>query len=190
MRIKKLDEELQLVYGEVYAPGFPDAQGDFMTSETIRKMAHRFMEQMRVAQIDRNHDSKTVEATVVESFIARKGDPDFIADAWVAGVHIRDAEVWDSVKKGDINGFSVEGGAIGRNTEIEIEVPEQLGGATNEVEGHEHRFTVFFDDEGQFLGGHTDEVNGHSHQIVKGTVTEQAAGHRHRFSYYEGLIDD
>ena len=43
MAISKLDHELQVVYGEVYAPGFPDSQGDFMTRETIREMAFEFM---------------------------------------------------------------------------------------------------------------------------------------------------
>jgi Putative phage serine protease XkdF len=31
--IKKADEELQVVWGEVYAPGIPDSQDDFMTAE-------------------------------------------------------------------------------------------------------------------------------------------------------------
>ena len=30
-------------HGEVYAPGFPDSQGDYMTRETIREMAFEFM---------------------------------------------------------------------------------------------------------------------------------------------------
>ena len=33
VQIKKLDHEEQVVFGEVYAPGFPDSQGDFMSPD-------------------------------------------------------------------------------------------------------------------------------------------------------------
>ena len=36
-------EEQQIVYGEVYAPNRPDAQGEYMTAVEIRKMAHEFI---------------------------------------------------------------------------------------------------------------------------------------------------
>ena len=42
--IKKTDDEQQLVYGEVYAPGFPDSQGDFMSAENIQRMAFEQLE--------------------------------------------------------------------------------------------------------------------------------------------------
>ena len=42
MAIRKVDHELQIVYGEVYAPEFPDSQGDYMSRETIREMAFEF----------------------------------------------------------------------------------------------------------------------------------------------------
>ena len=42
MAISKVDAELQIVYGEVYAPDFPDSQGDYMSRETIREMAFEF----------------------------------------------------------------------------------------------------------------------------------------------------
>jgi len=189
MRVKKSDEELQIVWGEVYAPGLPDSQGDFMSAETIRKMAHDFMANMRVGQIDTNHNNELVDAVVVESFIARDGDPVFIPGSWVAGVHIRDADTWEAVKKGEFNGFSVEASAKGRDVEIEIEVPEYVDGETSEVDGHTHKFRVFFDEEGNFLGGVTDDEQDHQHEIIKGTVTEKAKGHTHRFSFYEVFLN-
>ncbi len=74
MEIRKFDEDLQIVYGEVYAPsGVPDSQGDVMSAEAIRKMAHKFLADMRVDQIDINHDHSMTGANVVESFIARRG---------------------------------------------------------------------------------------------------------------------
>ena len=103
--IKKADDELQIVYAEVYAPNIPDSQGEFMQPTTIRKMAHSFLAKGFVNQIDTNHDNVTNGSYVVESFIARKNDPDFIEDSWVVGVHVPDSDLWAKIKKGELNGF-------------------------------------------------------------------------------------
>jgi len=190
MRVLKYDDEKQIVYGEVYAPGVPDAHGDFMTEDSILDMAHNFLANNRVEKIDRNHDHNQIDAVVVESFIARPGDPDFIVGSWVAAVKVHDPETWGQIKKGDLNGFSLDGAAKGSITELEVEIPDFVEGRTTKAEDdHDHTFKVAFDDEGNFVGGETDEVAGHIHAIVKGTVTEEAGGHNHRFSYIEALID-
>ena len=58
MAISKVDAELQVVYGEVYAPGFPDSQGDYMNAETIREMAFEFMRKGNGANIDVQHSQE------------------------------------------------------------------------------------------------------------------------------------
>lgn len=189
MQIKKADQYKQIVYGEVYAPGVPDSDGEYMTEETIEKMAHAFMRKSRLQQIDTNHNNTLVPgAMVVESFIARKGDPDFIPGSWVAGVHIPDQATWGQVLSGEINGFSVEALVVKRpNQPIELELPPVITGKTEKVQDHVHEFFVSYDDHGLFQGGRTDTVNGHSHHIRRGTLTEQAEGHSHRFSFIELL---
>ncbi|NOQ30235.1 MAG: hypothetical protein GQ570_03835 [Helicobacteraceae bacterium] len=191
MRVLKYDNEKQIVYGEIYAPGVPDAHGDFMTEDTIIDMAHNFLANNRVEKIDVNHDHNQISAVVVESFIARKNDPDFIEGSWVTGVKVNDQDTWNKIKKGELNGFSLDGKALGSMKEIEIEIPESVEGRTtkSEEDNHEHTFTVKFDEEGNFMGGGTDEVNGHSHKITKGTVTESVEGHNHRFSFVEVLTN-
>ncbi len=186
--IKKIDDELQVVYGEVYAPNVPDAHGDFMQTEEVRKMAHKFMESMALNAVDMNHDNVETGSTVVESFIARKGDPDYIEDAWVVGVHIPDEGIWKKVKSGELNGFSME--ALVKTSEkiIEVDVPDVIKGRTLKDEsGHTHTYEVSFDDEGNFVGGRTDIVNGHYHDIRKASVTGKVADHSHRFSIMEEL---
>jgi hypothetical protein len=121
MQIKKLDEELQIVYAEVYVPNVPDSDNDFMTVETVREMAHKFLANGRVTKVDVEHSREDIQAAVVESFVVRKGDPDFIPDAWVAGVKIYDPEVWELVKSGEINGFSLDGIGQGELAELELE---------------------------------------------------------------------
>ncbi len=93
------------------------------------------------------------------------------------------------VKKGELNGFSFDGAGYREPREIEIEVPETLQGGTDRVENHEHTFMVKFDPvTGEFLGGETNEVAGHKHRIVRGSLTEDALGHAHRFSFVEGFV--
>lgn len=189
---RKFDAEKRLAYGEVYAPNIPDSQGDFMSAEEIEKMAHAFLREGRVTSIDTEHDLKDNGCYVVESFIARKGDPDFSEGAWVMGVHIPDDALWSGVQKGDFGGFSMYGKASREPRMIEIEIPDDgiVKGETYDHEDHHHEYLLQFSEEGVFLGGVTDEVNGHAHEIKKGTVTELAgeSSHRHRFSFMEGLV--
>lgn len=185
--IKKFDDEQHLVYGEVYAPGIPDSQGDFMTAAEIQKMAHAFLRAGRVTKVDTQHDNRPNGSAIVESFIARDGDPIFIPGSWVVGVHIPDDRIWSMVKSGELNGFSFEGEARKSPREIEIEIPPVIDGLTTEASGHVHKFEAWYDDNGAFVGGQTDVVDGHSHRISAGTITDLANGHRHRFSTIEGM---
>jgi hypothetical protein len=188
---KKTDALLQVVYSELYVPMIVDSQGDFSTAEEIRKACWRFMKQARTTNsIDVEHDGSLTTCYVVENFIARKGDPDFIADGWVLGIHIPDKELWKKVEDGELNGFSMEALGLRRKVALDVECPPYVRGRTCENDGHQHAFVVKFDPEGNFLGGFTEPAaDGHQHLIHRGTVTEDAAGHNHRFSFIEGLCD-
>lgn len=106
---KKSDAKKQIVYGEVYVPDRKDTDGNFMTAETIEKMAHDFLISARTSRISKSHDGKENAGCVVESFIARDGDPDFITGSWVVGVHVPDVNIWKSIEDGELTGFSIEG---------------------------------------------------------------------------------
>ena len=106
---KKSDAKQQIVFGEVYVPDRRDTDGNFMTTDTIEKMAHDFLANNRNTRISKGHDGSTDKGCVVESFIAREGDPDFAAGSWVVGVHVPDAKIWKSIEAGELTGFSIEG---------------------------------------------------------------------------------
>ncbi len=106
---KKADQYKRIVYGEVYVPYERDTDGNWMTPEEIEKMAHKFMENLRLTQIDKLHDAEPDEGIVVESFIARPGDPDFTPGAWVLGTKILKEETWQAILKGEITGYSIAG---------------------------------------------------------------------------------
>jgi hypothetical protein len=194
----KNDEMLQIAYAEVYTPNVPDSHGDFMRSDEIRKMAHDFLARGLTKNVDVEHDNELRDCAIVESFIAREGDPDFIPGSWVAGVHIADPELWDQVRKGEINGFSLQGVGMTTPSQVEIDVPSDVKGLTVKSEGdeHWHAFSVRFDDAGNFIGGTTiatfpEGAIDHVHAIKHGTITEpygeDDANHTHRFSFVEGL---
>jgi hypothetical protein len=184
--IKKADIVRKQVFGEVYAPNAPDSHGDFMTEDSIREMAYKFMKDGRMGNVDTMHDNELNGSYVIESFIARKGDPDFIADSWVVGVQCSD-DSWEKVENGEINGFSMEALVQKTPTLIEMEIPDWVTGGTSITQGHSHTFKVAFDIAGSFNGGVTDTVDGHFHNIRKGTITEDANDHNHRFSFVELL---
>lgn len=181
-------EDQRLVFSEVYAPNRPDSQGEYMRAETILKMAHDFAKAGRFQQIDVEHNNVTVPGIqVVESFIARKGDTDFIEGSWVVGIHVNDDDTWEAIKNGEINGLSLEALVVKEETPVQLSMPPVVSGRTSKSEDHEHQFYVSYNDEGVFQGGVTNTVDGHSHVIKTGTMCEFVNGHSHRFSSVDDL---
>ena len=186
---KAFDDDEHLIYGEVYVPLRPDSDGDIMDADTIKKMAHDFLKAKKLDQVDVQHDNNLNEgASIVESFIARKGDPIFLEGAWVVGMHIPDNQTWAKIKKGEINGFSIEALVTKTPQELELEIPPVINGKTTKAEDdHDHEFFVTFDATGKFMGGRTAITKGHFHTIRAGTATDTEQGHNHRFSFIEGF---
>lgn len=181
--------------GAVYIPDVPDAHNHMMTAEEIRKMAYDFSKSNKLGKVDVMHDNETYGCFVVETFLSRKGDPDFdVEGTWVAAVHIPDPLLWGLVEKGELNGFSMEVLARGDDVDMEITLPAVLVGPTfKSDDGHQHSFEVAYDDKGTFIGGRTDAVADssgivHYHVIKRGTATEKSSGHSHRFSHVDGLL--
>lgn len=110
--ICKVDELNHIVKGIVYKPNELDAHGDWMEPEEIKKAAHNFMKSGNIGNIDTGHNLQKVDAFVCESYIAKANDPEgYTEGAWVVAVKIEDSEVWDSISKGDYQGFSMWGKA-------------------------------------------------------------------------------
>lgn len=181
---KALDEEQQIVYGVVYSPNHIDTDWETMTAEEIQKMAWDFLANKESDKIDVQHDLIESGCVVVESFIARPGDPDFPEGSWVLGVKCTD-EVWKQVKDGDLNGYSFYGSVTKYPAKVLIEVAKQITGITEKstidiIPFHEHTFIINFDAKGGIVSGKTDNVLGHSHKIKRGTATEVELDHSHR----------
>lgn len=210
-QIKKTDDELQIVWGEVYVPNIPDSHRHYMTEMEVMKMAYRTLADALTGRAmfegyDTQHDNIACQDVIVESFIARPGDPDFLPGAWVVGLHISDPDRWHLVKTGELNGFSMQASVLMEECEVEIDLPESVTGETavsSDGDLHPHRFKVRFSETGEYLGGETTEgvradgLDRHGHRIVRGSLTEPAGNppHTHRFSLIDmmfpnGTIDD
>lgn len=191
VRFRKADAKLKIVYGEVYVPNRIDAQDDMMTDEAVRKMAHNFLRHRMLSEtIDTDHDNFPAGAYPVESFIVRKGDPDFPEEgAWVIGVQITDDKLWRRIEKGELAGFSLEGRARKAKAEVVTTIKALQYGETapDEDDGHTHYWTVRVDPKtGKILKGFTSPAeDGHVHTITRGTATDMTLGHKHRFFIHQ-----
>lgn len=168
-----------------------DTDGEAMTSAEIEKMAHTFLAKRGVDKIDVSHNQVESGCIVVESFIARKNDPDgFLEGSWVLGVYVPNDEQWEAIKKGDLNGFSFQGGVHKEKVRAVVTTTKQMVGETEKsAEGllppHNHQLNLFFGMEGKILSGVTSEELSHFHEVLKATATEEAMEHSHRLVLIE-----
>lgn len=106
------NEAEKLVYGVVYSPDETDAHGDFMKAEEIEKSAHQFLKDAR--NIDNQHNFEAGAGEVVESYVAPSdimiGTDSITKGSWILVTKATD-EIWESIQKGDITGYSMAGTA-------------------------------------------------------------------------------
>lgn len=180
---KRHDAEKHLAFGEVYVPNDIDTHGDFMTAEGIEALAHKFMLKLLNGNIDVMHDNKTGRAAVVESFIARDGDPDFMPGSWVLGLKIFDEDTWKQIKNGELTGLSFEAMVRKIPAKVKVDHDGQAEGRTSTANDHFHTFKVALDDRGSVRDGTTDRhTDDHRHRIVENGRTQEVERHRHTFS--------
>jgi hypothetical protein len=178
----------QIVMCEMVIPNTPNAFGDIYTEEATRKFAHDYMKAGLntniVIDINHNQLDVTGKVYVIESFIARAGDPDFIEGSWVLAMHIPDPALWGQVLDGTLNGFSFEANCNMQEIEIENLQPRIITGITapDLVDGHTHTYCVQLDALNRPISGGTGETDGHSHTISTHTYTDYNNGHDHRFN--------
>lgn len=122
--ICKINEEKQIVYGEVLVPDTFDAQGHKMNSEEIEKASHHYMTHSQKNKV--MHKGDSIQSSVVESWIVPQ-DIEYInpqgkkvvvtKGTWMMGTKIHDQEVWKQVKERKLTGYSI--GALGYLNEVE-----------------------------------------------------------------------
>lgn len=178
----------QVVLAEVLVPEVANVFADYWTRDAIKEAAYLFMREGFGIDVEHDNIDRTGDVYLVESFIVRPGDPDFIEGSWVVGLRIEDPDLWQQVLDGEINGFSYEAIVAFLEATLTIDDDGVRTGVTepDEEDGHTHTFMVIVDDTNRPVSGGTDVVNGHSHKITTHTVTDEAGGHVHRYNLVTG----
>jgi len=105
-------EEKQIVVGVVYEPDVRDAQGDWASAEDIENACHKFMMHYQNVSIQHKYLVND-KVKIVENYIAPS---DFILNGerirkvfWIIVCKFLDPKIWQSIKSGELNGFSLGG---------------------------------------------------------------------------------
>ncbi len=122
--LTKMDEKEGLLHTLVWVPDLPCHEGDIMTAEEVRKMAHGFLP--NGGHIDIEHNGKpqsSDKVSIAEHYIVPPGDPKFRGIRTSEGVEIDPAGSWGLILKildpelraaydtGEWNGVSMAGRA-------------------------------------------------------------------------------
>ena len=183
--IRKQDE--LLVYGEVYVPYRLDTDNEYMTPEEIQKAAYAFMGNSEMGNVDTDHSFEKGKEVIVENYIAKDGDEEFIPGSWIAVGLVTDPERIQMVKDGKLNGWSMAGSAdkIPRTVKVTAlkSAPVETEMSTSEAHiPHTHTFKIEFDEHGHVKPSKTEMNEGHAHTVIMTTATEPVNGHAHRFN--------
>jgi hypothetical protein len=115
------------------------------SKETIEKMMKKYFKENKIHKVNINHDPRQQKDGVylIESFIvgdrtSSKLFPDLPEGSWVATFYVDNMEVWEKIKDGEYNGFSLEGWFIEKYEDEMIDkINEQLESIVNSNESDE-----------------------------------------------------
>jgi hypothetical protein len=120
------DDEKKMVVGPAMIPDLKIFRRDpfgnpyyvFFSADTIKLIAEKYMRNKYIDNNDENHNGKAVEDVyVVESWIKedkedkgnKYGYGNLPVGTWFVSMKVRNDEVWQKVKNGELKGFSVSG---------------------------------------------------------------------------------
>lgn len=182
----------RVVYAELIIPEYLNTYNDFHTERSVREFAYAYM--IHGFSVDLEHQGGALDgrAYVVESFVARDSDPDFIPGSWVIGVYVPDDELWQDILDGEINGFSYRAMTYAVDAEIDAPFTSMHFGITepDPIDGHAHGYFVLVDSDDKIIFGGTENAQDHEHPILRHTFTEEASGHVHVFNYAKRIGDE
>jgi hypothetical protein len=120
------DEEKKIVIGPAMVPDLKifrkDKKGNpyhvYFSADTIKMIAEKYMKNKYIDNNDENHNGSAVkDVYVIESWIKedtqdksnKYGYGDLPIGTWFVSMKIKNDEIWNKVKQGELNGFSVSG---------------------------------------------------------------------------------
>jgi hypothetical protein len=116
VKSEETDDE-RFVFGVVLVPNEPDLQNDVYDEEEVRKAAHSFME-LYGGTLKLMHKGQPLDdaAKVLETYVSRSeeqhGDVMYPTGTWFVASRIKDDALWEDVKCGKFQGYSMGGTAL------------------------------------------------------------------------------
>ena len=122
-RFEVTSEDKRIISGPLMVAGLPiyrrDEEGKeyyvVFDADTIRKIVYKYMKQGRTDSVNEMHETALDGVFMFESFIVDemkptpKGFSELPEGSWFGSFRVENDDVWQQVKEGDFNGFSVEG---------------------------------------------------------------------------------
>lgn len=146
LKDKEKSEEKQIAYAPAMVADTLDAEKDLVPAPIVEKAAHQYMQEKRNEEIDADHETPigsdeaiTSRGTVVESWVLKEArefeDPEgdiksYPQGTWMIGVKFKD-EVWNRIKEGEIEGYSIMGTPTVIEPTQESQKDETLKGEQN-----------------------------------------------------------
>jgi hypothetical protein len=139
-----IDEEKRIVVGPALVPDkmiLRKQKEDFFyvyfSAETIRKTAHKFLTNGHQGNTTFEHSAKLSDVSIVESWIIEDKVHDksvslgfdLPVGTWMLTSKIDDDATWESIKSGEVKGYSIEGvfvdkTLLSREEDIQTEIDE------------------------------------------------------------------
>lgn len=142
-----IDEEQHIVFGVALRADYPIYRcspelGEYyvvFSKETIKELYEKFMIDQNFNNINLNHDTDTEGVYLLQSFIKNVNaginpiEFEHIEDgSWFTAYKVENKQVWEDVKAGKFNGFSVEGYFGLERQEPKDEIEELIDEILNE----------------------------------------------------------
>lgn len=118
--IYHFNEEKRIITGVALRADYPILRfedGEYFyvkfSPQEIEKMAYKFMKEKRLDSVNINHSQNEGGIFLIESYILDSKHniqefKDVALGSWIVSYKVENQLVWEAIKKGQLNGFSVE----------------------------------------------------------------------------------
>lgn len=117
------DNDRHIITGAALIPDFPiyrrNENGEFyvtFTKDAIERIVEKFFRDFNATNVNLEHSEMTDDCVIFESYfldskrnIVPKEFSDLPDGTWMCSMKVNDKALWDEIKAGKYNGFSVEG---------------------------------------------------------------------------------
>lgn len=117
-----INNDKQIITGVAIRADYPiyrnEGGEEFYTvfdANVIEKLVHKFMRELRNSLVNINHEDEVNGIYLFESFIMKEKHKeiypefkDITPGSWIVSYKVDDKAVWEKIKAGELNGFSIE----------------------------------------------------------------------------------